>query len=301
MYFIINDWKIVSELKLDLNNECENNKTSISSSEQIRAKFNRWNSNCSKVIATNKIETSNDNQNEYIDDFKEKQIFNSPLKCIQIIKDNNYKNETIVDLKQENVDYDVATVTHTDNLNNTTISSLKCIQIIKDNDDKKETIVELKQKNIDYDVETATHIDNLNNTTIEFAKYSVNNSNEITKNYKHCLEIVDEKQNFIKDIKINLKNDININLSKNLNYESSKIETNESIEVDYSIAPKERKFIIIETNLEQIKQRLKFLTLRKSEKQKTRTRFYATINSSENHQAESELSREISKDMFSKV
>lgn len=264
MYIGTNEWKIVSELKLDLNNICENNEKPTINSEKIRTKLNRWKSNSSKLIAKNKIdsflkkeiEPTNDNENDHIEDFEEKQIFNSPLKYIQIIKDN---------------------------------------------DDKKETIIELGQENVD-DVKTATHVDNLNNKTFEFAKHSVDNlNNEINKSYNPCLEIIDEKPSDIKDIKINLKNDININLCKNVPYESSIIETNSSIEIDNSIAPKERKFIVVETNLEQIKQKLKLLASRISGKPKKRSRFYATINSSENHQAESELNREISKDMFSKV
>jgi hypothetical protein len=83
--------------------------------------------------------------------------------------------------------------------------------------------------------------------------------------------------------------------------ELSKIKTNSSIEIDTSIAPKKRKFAVVETNLEQIKQRLRNLKFQTSEKQKIKTRFYATIDPSKNQQAEGELSREISKDMFSKV
>lgn len=112
-----------------------------------------------------------------------------------------------------------------------------------------------------------------------------------------CSNIVGEKS----DTEVNIKNDsVNMSEVKNIFVKDS-TKINDSIEIDTSIAPKERKCAVVETNLEQIKQRLTNLRYRSSEKQKIKTRFYATIDPNKNQQAESELSREISKDMFSRV
>lgn len=249
---------------MDINDKREINETPKSNSVKIQAKLNKWKCNSSKVISTNKI-----------DSFLKKEIEPS----------YNNQDDYIEEFKVNKVF-------------NTPLKT--CIQIAKDNDDNEEIIVELKQESVN-DVETVTCVDNLNNSNIEFAEYFTDNSNNKVSKNQPCLESIAEKPNDVESYKIIPKSELNTNLSENLSLDSSKIETDMSIEIYNSIVPENRKCIIVETNLEQIKQRLKCLTSRISGKQKIRTRFYATIDSSENHQAESELSREISKDMFSKV
>lgn len=257
---------MILEPKLDINYECESKETSLSHSEQIKAKLQKWKSNNSKVVATNiidhfltkKIELINSNQNVHTEDIIENHISTS-------------------------------------------------IEIINKIDDKQNKIIECKQESIKTGTNTVTLNDYSNNTNIELLEYSVDNSNnKNTKDNKDCLKIVAEKSNNQKDYKIDLISETNENenlIAKDIKLHpySPKTKKDNNIEIDTSIAPKNRKCAIAETNIEDIKQRLKNLNCRMSEKRKIKTRFYATIDPNKNQQAENELSREISKDMFSRV
>ncbi|XP_026814676.1 mismatch repair endonuclease PMS2 [Rhopalosiphum maidis] len=168
-------------------------------------------------------------------------------------------------------------------------SPLKCTDTIEIND-KNENTDKQKQEKIKNDEKNFTCINN--------------SISENINDNKFCLNNVAEKSNTEIDIKYNsikMSEIKNVSVEDINTYELSKIKTNSSIEIDTSIAPEKRKFAVVETNLEQIKQRLRNLRFQTSEKQKTKTRFYATIDPSKNQQAEGELSREISKDMFSKM
>lgn len=251
---------------MDINNEYESKeKEYICHSEQIRTKLNKWKSNNSKVVATNTI-----------DHFIEKK--NEP-------NDNNQNNCT-----EKCIEDQVSNIPS------------KCVEI-SEIDDKKNKIIELiQEESVEDNKNPVTLVDNSNITNIELIEYSENNSIEKNTENLECLKIVAEKSH----IEMNFKNDYlvseaNTIKSKNLNVKDTKIETDISVEIDASIAPVDRKCVIVETNIEQIKQRLKSIKSRISEKQKIKTRFYATIDPNKNVQAESELSREISKDMFSRV
>lgn len=269
---MINDLKLIAELKLDISNEYESKETEyICHSEQIRTKLNKWKSNNSKVVATNTI----DNFLEKTNESNDKNQNNCTEKCIE---------------------------------DQISIIPSKCVEITEI-DDKKNRIVELTQEESVDDKNPVILVDNSNITNIELIEYSENNSNDKNSKNLECLKIVAEKSH----IETNLKNydfvtEANMSENKNLNlkdtkinFNLTKIETDINIEIDASIASVDRKYVIVETNIEQIKQRLKSIKSRISEKQKIKTRFYATIDPNKNVQAESELSREISKDMFSRV
>lgn len=262
---------------MDVSNEYERKETP-SHSEQIKAKLNRWKSNNSKIAAVP----------ETIDTFfkpKIKHIDNIQKKNVEELLDNNVKELTE---------------------NNVCNSPLKGTDTIEINS-KDENIDGQKQENIKSDKKNYTFINNSKSKNIELTECSFNNSNsENTDDHKFCLNNVSDKFDAEVDIKydsikMNDVKNVSVEDDTNIYYDSSKTKTDVSIEIDTSIAPKERKFAVVETNLEIIKQRLRNLRFRKSEKQKSNTRFYATIDPSKNQQAEGELSREISKDMFSKV
>lgn len=81
----------------------------------------------------------------------------------------------------------------------------------------------------------------------------------------------------------------------------SKIKIDLSKEIYTSEASKDRKCVVVDINFTQIKERLMNYRTQRSEKQKIKTRFFAIIDPNKNQEAENELSREISKDMFSRV
>lgn len=278
-----NDWIILSELKLDISEEPKTKEACTSHSEQIRAKLNRSKSDNSKVVASTTIESffkqktqpidEHLNNHSSIEGLHENKLSVSPLKCIESIKVNDTQ-KTFFESKQENVNDEVVeTVIHSSNGKNTEL----------------------------------TEHDDTNDMNIALTDISVDDSSLENITDQHCLNVPKKLNN--EDSKISLINDENVyNYCKNIcikdtktDCDSSKIKTNISIEVDASIAPKDRKCVIVETSIELIKHKLKSLTCQGSEKQKMRTRFYATIDPNKNQQAESELSREISKDMFSRV
>lgn len=245
----------------------ENKETPISHSEQIKAKLNRWKSH-------SKIETKNT-----IDQFL--------IEKIEIV--DNYKKN------------------NTENFQETQIST-SSITLIESNEvnDKEEKIFELKQNILDDDKETEIFMDTSYNKNNELSKNNLINSNN--KNSLKCkpLENESEKSDEEENYSLDLRNKMDMSSKDQHLYVQDtdenllKMETDVTIEIDSSIAPKDRKYAVVETNLEQIRQRLKNLT-RITEKQKIKTRFYATIDPSKNQQAEIELCREISKDMFSRV
>lgn len=239
--------KMISELKLELSDNCENKETIISHSEQIRAKLNIWKPDNSKAVATNTIHqflkkevkpTNNHltNQTEKLED--------KPISTNENMETNDQK-KTIIEFKPES------------------------------NDDSDEKIMEL------------VNISNNKNTDVAEYYDASSNNDEKYYNVDHIHEFNNSKSGHVKDI--------------NIYCDSSKVKTDVNIEIDISVAPKERKCAIVEINLEQIKLRLKRLKTQLSGVQKMKTRFYATIDPSKNQQAEHELSKEISKDMFSRV
>lgn len=158
--------------------------------------------------------------------------------------------------------------------------------------DQMKTIVKFKPECNEDGAEKILELDNNSNSkNTDVVEHYVVTSNENENYYNvdsiHELDNNKGENMFVKDI--------------NIDYDSSKVKPDIDIEIDTSIASKERKCAVVEINLEQIKQRLKNLKTQVSAKQKMKTRFYATIDPSKNQQAEHELSREISKDMFSHV
>lgn len=258
---------------MDKSNEYESKKTP-SHSEQIKAKLIRWKSDNSK-IATAVPST--------IDKFLKQKI--EPI-------DNVQKNHT--EKLTENEGNEISTSPFMCTDTNDTIPII----------DKEEKNYEQKQESIKNDKKKSTYINNANSKNIELPEHFVDNSNgENMDNNTYCLKIVADKSGSEVDIDSIHKSEVKNVFVKDIKTDCdlSKINTNASIEIDTSIAPIERKFALVETNLEQIKQRLSNLRFRRSEKQKIKTRFYATIDPNKNQQAEVELSREISKDMFSRV
>lgn len=175
-------------------------------------------------------------------------------------------------------------------------NKVSIIDIVETND-KEKTNIELEQESIKYE-------ENLNPTFInnDIELSFVNHSKHIEGQVSY-LENIIENSDDRENLNMCSKNEgETMNNIKNIKFNcgSPKIETN-IMEIDMSKAPKNRKCVVVETSLDQIKQRLKLLSSQISGKQKMKTRFYATIDPSKNQQAESELSREISKDMFSQV
>ncbi|XP_015370812.1 PREDICTED: mismatch repair endonuclease PMS2 isoform X2 [Diuraphis noxia] len=255
-------------LKLDKNDEYKN-KESPSHSEQIKAKLTRWKSDNFKVATA---------VSSTIDKFLEQKI------------------ESIEKNTEELIENEISTSPFKCTDTNDTIA-------INDNEEKTD---EQKQESIKHDKRKSTYINNLKSKNVESTEYSVDNSNcENMDDNTLCLKIVAEKSDSLIDIKYDSshKSEVKNEFGKDINIDcdSSRINTNAIVKVDNSIAPKERKFVVVETSLEQIQQRLSNLRFQRSEKQKIKTRFFATIDPSKNQQAEVELSREISKDMFSRM
>lgn len=259
-------------LKLDISNGYESQKT-LSHSEQIKAKLVRWKSDNSKI--TTAVPST-------IDKFLKQKI--EP-------NDNIQKNHTekLIEIEENEISSSPFMCADTSDT----------IAII----DKEEKNDEQKQESIKNDKKKSTYINNTKSENIELTEHVVDNSNgENMDNNTFCLKIA-EKSGSKVDIDSIHKSDVKNVFVKDIktSCDLSKTNTNPSIEIDTSIAPKERKCALVETNLEQIKQRLSNLRFRRSEKQKIKTRFYATIDPNKNQQAEVELSREISKDMFSRM
>eukprot|EP00102_Acyrthosiphon_pisum_P007905 XP_003243755.1 PREDICTED: mismatch repair endonuclease PMS2 [Acyrthosiphon pisum] len=260
-------------LKLDISNEYES-KNTPSHSEQIKAKLVRWKSDNSKIPTA---------VSSTIDKFLKQKI--EPI-------DNVQKNNTEKLIEKEE--------------NKICTGPFMCADTSDTiaNIDKEGKNDEQKQEGIKNDKKKSTYIENAKSENIESTEHFVDNSNgENMDNNTFCLKTVAEKSGSEVDIDSIHKSEVKNVFVKDIKTycDFSKINTNASIEIDTSTAPKERKFALVETNIEQIKQRLSNLRFRRSEKQKIKTRFYATIDPIKNQQAEVELSREISKDMFSRM
>lgn len=266
--FILN---ITLEPKLDVGIENESIKPIPSHSEQIKAKLNERKNEKSKVAITNTIEqffyksvdVTNDNQNSQVNILEENPVPSCSEKCV----------------------------------------------LLSQVDDEEHTINKVEQENI-VDDESTTLIDNSNNKKFELLNSSVRNLNgKHTDSNKHSyLETFTEKLYDKEDCNNDSMTILNMSAVEKVDVKSTKIDNclpevnpNLSIEIDHSVAPKDRKCVVVEINLEQIKKRLEKLKFDKSEKCKGKTRFFAAIDPNANSQAESELSREISKDMFSCV
>ncbi|XP_025204221.1 mismatch repair endonuclease PMS2 [Melanaphis sacchari] len=285
-YESITESKNCKLLKFDESNEYESKETP-SHSEQIKAKLNKWKSDKSKIAVPEtidkflkpKIEHIDNVQKNHYEELIENKVSNSPLKCTDTFEIDG-KDENTETQKQDNIkliEYPV----HSENVD------------------------EQKQVNIKNYENIYTHINNSKGKNIELTEYSVHSSSsENINDNTFCLNNVTEKSDTEEDkydsIKMSEVKNVSIE-DINTYCDLSKIKANASIKIDSSIAPKERKFSVVETNIEQIKQRLNNLRFQTSKKQKTKTRFFATIDPSKNQQAEGELSREISKDMFSKM
>lgn len=275
--------------------------------------MNQWKSDKCKIVNTidnffqKTIDPIDSNPNDYdqTEKVEENLVSTSLMKCTKIFNvdgnenefnefeqesvDNDKKASTcIVNLNSQNIEFSkcskldstngncfLSTVDSTDNCRNKhfeenveSTNQIKCVEMTREN-----KINEPKEKSVDDDIKSA--------------KYFVDNSNNHTNIYKHNLETVTEKSYDIEYCKFDN------------NSPERKIDV--SIEIDTSVAPEHRKCTLVEINLEQIKLQLKNLKLQKSERKKVKTRFFATIDPDKNIQAENELSREISKDMFSRV
>lgn len=177
-------------------------------------------------------------------------------------------------------------------------------EIIETNE-HTEVTTELKYGSIENDEKPITFSDNSNSNNIKIIKHSVSNSDdEDIENLKIVTKNINDE-----DYEIDLKGKVNKSEIEFSNFKynktnvvSSNTKSNISVEIDNSQTPKSRKCVVVESSINKIKQRLKDLRTRKAEAEKiNKTRFYATIDPSKNQQAESELSREISKDLFSQV
>ncbi|XP_050425416.1 mismatch repair endonuclease PMS2 [Adelges cooleyi] len=73
------------------------------------------------------------------------------------------------------------------------------------------------------------------------------------------------------------------------------------IEIDKSSATASRREVVVRITIDEIEQRLKNLWSKEVKKRKAKTRFYAAIDPNKNKQAENELSKEITKTMFSQM
>lgn len=306
--------KLISEPKLDIIYDYENKKSPISHSEQIKNKLNRWKSDKSQAVTTidnflQKTTNPIKDQNKYMYKIEENVVLNNSVKCIETIQVLN-KEDKFGELEEKSIDNSVKTTTLIDSSNNKNIKSIQCLKLITTNDNC------LQKTSNDID-----HQNNLEGNVLSTSLIKCIQTNKVDDNGSECNElkhtIVDcnsdmtecsvdslndqdtiyNKQSFKIAKKAYDKDnyrDIGSSLPKIIN-------TGVSVEIDTSVAPKDRKCIVVETNLEQIKQRLKSLKTQELKKQKIKTRFYATIDPNKNVEAESELSKEISKDMFSKV
>lgn len=250
---------------------------------------------------------SNPNDNAQTENIEENLVSTSSLmKCTKMFtKIVDKENEFNEFEQEESVDDDKKASTCIVNLNSKQIEFSKCSKLDSTNGNCSLNTADSTdncRNNVEENVVSANQMKSVEMTRdneinepeeesvdndIKSAKYFIDNSNNRTNIYRQKLESVIEKS-YDKEY---CKFDSN----------SPKKETDVSIEIDTSVAPKHRKCTIVEINLEQIKQRLKSLKLQKSEKKKAKTRFFATIDPNKNIQAENELSREISKDMFPRV
>ncbi|VVC28050.1 DNA mismatch repair protein, C-terminal,DNA mismatch repair protein family,DNA mismatch repair [Cinara cedri] len=254
------------QIKLDVSNEYESKEykskeTFISHSDQIKAKLNKWKSNSSKADVVNTM-----------DKFLKKEV------------------ESIYNEQNDN-----------ENVEENKVSNIKIIET----NDKEQITIEVEQESLKVEEkQIRPSINNLDSHDIEltFVDHS-NYKKDAIVDQEYDLENVTEKSDNKENLNMHSKHEeksiYNIKNMK-FNYSSSKIET-EMIEIDTSQAPENRKCVVVETSIKQIRQRLKILSSQIPEKQKMKTRFYATIDPNKNQQAESELSREISKDMFSQM
>lgn len=300
--------KLISEPKLDTIYDYDNKKSPISHLEQIKDKLNRWKNDKSKAVTTidnvlQKTTDPIDNQNKYTYEIEENLVINNPVKCVETIKVLD-KEDKFDEFKERSVDNSRKTTTLIDSSNNKNIKSIQCLKLIttndnclqKTSDDIEENVVSpslikcIETNKVD---DNGSKCNELNHTIVDcnsdITAISIDNLNDQDTIYN--------KQNF----KI-VKKSYNKDNYENIGSSSPEIiDTGVSVEIDTSVVPKDRKCTIVETNLEQIKQRLKSLKTQELKKPKIKTRFYATIDPNKNVEAESELSREISKDMFSRV
>ncbi|XP_050526436.1 mismatch repair endonuclease PMS2 isoform X2 [Daktulosphaira vitifoliae] len=79
------------------------------------------------------------------------------------------------------------------------------------------------------------------------------------------------------------------------------INHNKSIEIDESNFSKHRRIFAVEININNIKEYFTYFNNKKKKNQNIKTKFFATIDPGKNQQAENELSREITKDMFKQM
>lgn len=181
-------------------------------------------------------------------------------------------------------------------------NQVSTIEMVETKEKKEKRNVELEQDGVkDKGKKTPTFINNLDSNDIEltFVGHS-NDTKDVIEDHEYNLGNITEKSDDMENLKMCSKSKEETMYNIKLNCGLSKKET-DIIEIDTSEAPKNRKCVIVETSVEQIKRKLKTLSSQISGKQKMKTRFYATIDPSKNQQAESELSREISKDTFSQV
>lgn len=252
------------------------------------------------------IDSIDSNLNNQIEKVEENLVSANLMKCTKIFKVKDKENK-FDEFKLEIIDNNKKEPTAIVNLNSEKIELTKCSQLNGTNSHCSQYPVDLTDNNINerlkQNIATTSpskYVEMIREDKINESKeksvendrkstnYFVDNSNinQNTKIYKNSLETITEKT---------------YNKEYNCEGNSPKREIDVSIEIDTSVASKHRKSTEVEISLEQIKQRLKALQLQKFEKKKVKTRFYATIDPDKNAQAENELSREISKDMFSKV
>lgn len=305
--------QLISEPKLDIIYDYDNKK-SISHSEQIKNKLNRWKSDKSEAVTTidNFLQKTADpikDKNQYTYKIEENFVFNNPVKCIETIEVLD-KEDKFDEFKEKSIDNNGQTTTLIDSSNNKNIKLIHCLKLITANDNC------LQKTSDDID-----HQNNLEGNVLSTSLIKCIETNKVDDNGSKCSElkhtivdcnsdttecsvdnlndqdIIYNKQSF-KIVKKSYDKDNYGNIGSSL---SKIINTGVSVEIDTSVAPKNRKCTVVETNLEQIKLRLKSLKTQDLKKQKIKTRFYAIIDPNKNVEAESELSREISKDMFSRV
>lgn len=159
----------------------------------------------------------------------------------------------------------------------------------------------LKSNSVKIEKKPVTVFDDFHYKNVEVTKYSIDDSkNENTKGFKQlCFEIDAENSKSNEDSEINFEKEVDVSKHEYINIKCMKNDVN--VEIDISEAPINKKCVTVEISLEKIRQRLKNLSSQVTVKPNVKTRFYATIDPSKNQQAESELSKLISKDMFSQV
>lgn len=302
--------KLISEPKLDVIYDYDNKNSPISHSEQIKNKLNRWKSDKSEAVTTidNFLQKTTDPIKDQNNKIEDNFVFNNPVKCVETIQVLD-KEDKFDEFKEKSIDNSGKTTTLIDSSNNKNIKPIQCSKLITINDNCLQKTSDIDhQNNLEGNIlssklikciETNKVNDNgikcseLKHTIVDcysdMTECSVDNLNDQDTIYnKQSFKIV--KKSYDKDNYGGIGN----SLPKIIN-------TSVSVEIDTSVVPKDRKCTVVETNLEQIKERLKSLKTQDLKKQKIKTRFYATIDPNKNVEAENELSREISKDMFSRV